>query len=56
MVDTGDVLVFLGERFALTVRHGATGALAPVREEAQRRPEVLAQVGSEVAVSSVCST
>ncbi|SCG37526.1 magnesium and cobalt transport protein CorA [Micromonospora humi] len=43
VVDTGDVLVFLGERFALTVRHGATGALAPVREEVQRRPDVLAQ-------------
>jgi magnesium transporter len=43
VIDTGDVMVFLGDRFAITVRHGAAGALAPVREDIQRRPQVLAE-------------
>ncbi|MFI6133613.1 magnesium and cobalt transport protein CorA [Micromonospora sp. NPDC051141] len=54
VVDTGDVLVFLGDRFALTVRHGATGALAPVREAVQRRPDVLAQ-GPWAVAYAVCA-
>ncbi|MEV4493870.1 magnesium and cobalt transport protein CorA [Micromonospora coxensis] len=43
VVDTGDVMVFLGDRFVVTVRHGASGALTTVREEIQRRPSVLAE-------------
>ncbi|TDB78057.1 magnesium and cobalt transport protein CorA [Micromonospora sp. KC723] len=43
VVDTGDVMVFLGDRFVVTVRHGAAGALSAVREEIQRRPKVLAE-------------
>ncbi|PGH44746.1 magnesium transporter CorA [Micromonospora sp. WMMA1996] len=54
VVDTGDVLVFVGDRFAVTVRHGATGALAPVREEVQRRPEVLAE-GPWAVAYAVCA-
>ncbi|GAB1645467.1 magnesium and cobalt transport protein CorA [Krasilnikovia sp. MM14-A1259] len=42
VVDTGDVTVLIGEHFVITVRHGAAGALAPVREELQRRPDLLA--------------
>ncbi|SBT41065.1 magnesium and cobalt transport protein CorA [Micromonospora auratinigra] len=43
VIDTGDVLVFLGERFVITVRHGASGALAPVRADIQGRPGLLAE-------------
>ncbi|MGC5022903.1 magnesium and cobalt transport protein CorA [Micromonospora sp. DT47] len=43
VIDTGDVMVFLGDRFVITVRHGASGALAPVRDDVQRRPAVLAE-------------
>ncbi|MEH0985805.1 magnesium and cobalt transport protein CorA [Micromonospora sp. CPCC 205556] len=43
VVDTGDVMVFLGDRFVVTVRHGASGALAPVREDIQSRPALLAE-------------
>ncbi len=43
VIDTGDVMVFLGDRFVITVRHGASGALAPVRAGIQDRPGVLAE-------------
>ncbi|SCE87235.1 magnesium transporter [Micromonospora matsumotoense] len=43
VVDTGDVMVLLGDRFVVTVRHGASGALAPVRREIQGRPSLLAE-------------
>jgi magnesium transporter len=41
VVDTGDVMVFLGSRFAITVRHGAPGALHEVRAGLEGRPELL---------------
>ncbi|MEU8298658.1 magnesium and cobalt transport protein CorA [Micromonospora sp. NPDC048909] len=43
VIDTGDVMVFLGDRFVLTVRHGAAGALSTVRAEIERRPRLLAE-------------
>ncbi|MFF5175760.1 magnesium and cobalt transport protein CorA [Micromonospora sp. NPDC000089] len=43
VIDTGDVLVLLGDRFAVTVRHGAAGALAEVRTRLQDRPAILAE-------------
>ncbi|TDC29980.1 magnesium and cobalt transport protein CorA [Micromonospora sp. 15K316] len=54
VIDTGDVMVFLGDRFAITVRHGATGALAPVRAEVERRPALLAE-GPWAVAYAVCS-
>ncbi|MEU6202680.1 magnesium and cobalt transport protein CorA [Micromonospora musae] len=54
VIDTGDVMVFLGDRFAITVRHGATGALAPVRAEIERRPALLAE-GPWAVAYAVCS-
>jgi magnesium transporter len=41
VVDTGDVTVLIGERFAITVRHGAPGALPEVRSKLERRPALL---------------
>ncbi|MFG2103483.1 magnesium and cobalt transport protein CorA [Micromonospora echinaurantiaca] len=54
VIDTGDVMVFLGDRFVITVRHGASGALTPVREEIQGRPAVLAE-GPWAVAYAVCS-
>ncbi|RKN39663.1 magnesium and cobalt transport protein CorA [Micromonospora endolithica] len=54
VVDTGDVLVLLGDRFVITVRHGAVGALATVRDEIQRRPDVLAE-GPWAVAYAVCA-
>ncbi|MEU5724091.1 magnesium and cobalt transport protein CorA [Micromonospora sp. NPDC047738] len=54
VIDTGDVLVFLGDRFVITVRHGATGTLTPVREDIQRRPGVLAE-GPWAVAYAVCA-
>jgi magnesium transporter len=54
VVDTGDVTVLLGPRFVITVRHGAAGALKPVREELEQRPTLLAQ-GPWAVAYAVCS-
>ncbi|MFF3870032.1 magnesium and cobalt transport protein CorA [Micromonospora sp. NPDC001898] len=54
VIDTGDVMVFLGDRYVITVRHGAAGALATVREDVQRRPAVLAE-GPWAVAYAVCA-
>ncbi len=41
VVETGEVLIVLGRRFAITVRHGAPGELTPVRVELEQRPDRL---------------
>lgn len=41
VVDTGDVTVLIGPWFVITVRHGAAGALAHVRQELEQRPPLL---------------
>ncbi|MBM2618738.1 magnesium and cobalt transport protein CorA [Actinoplanes sp. LDG1-06] len=41
VVDTGDVTLLIGPWFVITVRHGAAGALWPVRREIEKRPELL---------------
>src|SRR4051812_33141140 len=43
VVDTGDVTLLIGPWFVITVRHGAAGALWPVRQDLQKRPELLRQ-------------
>jgi magnesium transporter len=43
VVDTGDVTVLIGPWFVITVRHGAAGALWPVRKEMEKRAPVLRQ-------------
>ena len=42
VVETGDVLMFIGEYFIITVRHGDACRLTPVRTDLERRREVLA--------------
>jgi magnesium transporter len=41
VVDTGDVTLLIGPWFVITVRHGSAGALWPVRQECEKRPELL---------------
>ena len=54
VVDTGDVTVLLGPWFVITVRHGAAGALRPVREELEQRPALLDQ-GPWAVAYAVCN-
>jgi magnesium transporter len=54
VVDTGDVMVLIGDRFVITVRHGAAGALSQVRADLQRQPVLLAEGPWSVAYA-VCS-
>jgi magnesium transporter len=42
IVETGDLMMFIGQNFVITVRHGEVGPLAPVRAELERKPELLA--------------
>jgi len=42
VVETGHIIVYLGERFVVTVRHGAPGALAKVRAELEKHRAFLA--------------
>ncbi|MEU3250420.1 magnesium and cobalt transport protein CorA [Streptomyces sp. NPDC006997] len=48
VVDTGEIMVFLGHDFAVTVRHGHHGSLGPVREELESHPLHLAKGPSAV--------
>ncbi|MFH8564343.1 magnesium and cobalt transport protein CorA [Streptomyces sp. NPDC017988] len=43
VVDTGEIMVFVGRDFVITVRHGRHGSLGPLREELEGTPEQLAQ-------------
>jgi magnesium transporter len=54
VVDTGDVTILVGERFAITVRHGAPGALWKVREGLEQRSGALA-TGPWAVAYAVCS-
>ncbi|MGW2458995.1 magnesium and cobalt transport protein CorA [Streptomyces sp. NPDC001761] len=43
VVDTGEIMVFVGEDFVITVRHGRHGSLGPLREELEADPHQLAK-------------
>ncbi|MFF7974675.1 CorA family divalent cation transporter [Streptomyces sp. NPDC007905] len=43
VVDTGEIMVFVGEDFVVTVRHGRHGSLGPLREELEADPRQLAK-------------
>ena len=48
VVDTGELTVFTGADFVITVRHGMHGSLGPLREALERAPEQLAKGPSAV--------
>jgi magnesium transporter len=54
VVDTGDVMVLLGQGFVITVRHGAAGTLTSVRADLQQRRQVLAE-GPWAVAYAVCT-
>ncbi|MEU6588722.1 magnesium/cobalt transporter CorA [Streptomyces sp. NPDC046881] len=43
VVDTGEIMVFVGSDFVITVRHGRHGSLGPLREELESDPQQLAK-------------
>ena len=43
IVETGQMMIFVGERFVITVRHGDATKLAPVRADMEGRGDLLAQ-------------
>jgi magnesium transporter len=43
VVETGDVLMFIGEHFIITVRHGDACRLSPVRSDLEGKQELLAR-------------
>jgi magnesium transporter len=52
-VETGQVAIFLGENFAVTVRQGAGVELAKIRHDLEQRPDLLGHGPTAVAYS-VC--
>ena len=48
VVDTGEIMVFTGSDFVITVRHGGHGSLGPLREGLEAMPEHLAKGPSAV--------
>ncbi|MBP0453291.1 magnesium and cobalt transport protein CorA [Kitasatospora sp. RG8] len=52
-VTSGEVMVFVGEDFVMTVRHGADSPLGGLRAELEAQPEVLA-LGPSAVLHSVC--
>ncbi|MCA2216851.1 magnesium and cobalt transport protein CorA [Jidongwangia harbinensis] len=54
VVDTGDVTVLIGDRFVITVRHGAPGALWHVRQGLEQRKTLL-DAGPWSVAYAVCS-
>ncbi|MFG2194160.1 magnesium and cobalt transport protein CorA [Streptomyces sp. NPDC048639] len=48
VVDTGEIMVFTGPDFVITVRHGRHGSLGPLREELEAVPDQLAKGPSAV--------
>jgi magnesium transporter len=43
VVNTGEIMVFVGQDFVITVRHGMHGSLGPLREELEADPQQLAK-------------
>ncbi|MEU6251628.1 magnesium and cobalt transport protein CorA [Streptomyces sp. NPDC047043] len=43
VVNTGEIMVFVGEDFVITVRHGRHGSLGPLREGLEADPDQLAK-------------
>ncbi len=41
IVETGDLMMFIGRDYVITVRHGEVGALGPLRTDLEANPELL---------------
>ncbi|MFG3052781.1 magnesium and cobalt transport protein CorA [Kitasatospora sp. NPDC048239] len=54
-VTTGEVMIFLGDCYVMTVRHGADSPLGELRAELEQQPDVL-RYGPSAVLHSVCDT
>ncbi|MEV5831604.1 magnesium and cobalt transport protein CorA [Spirillospora sp. NPDC052242] len=52
-IEVGEIMVFLGADFVVTVRHGAGNPLGPVRDRLERDPEMLRH-GATSVLYAVC--
>ena len=52
-VSTGEVMLFLGDGFVMTVRHGTDSPLAALRSQLENQPEILRH-GPSAVLHSVC--
>jgi magnesium transporter len=52
VVETGDIMIFVGTHFVITVRHGDANSLAPVRHELEAQPDLL-QLGPWAVVYAI---
>ncbi len=55
IVDSGEVMVFVGEEFVVTVRHGSHGGLRSVRRGLEADPELLA-LGPSAVLHAIADT
>lgn len=53
VVETGLIMIFVGDRFVITVRHGSIGALGPIRQDLEAEPQRLAH-GPWAVAYTVC--
>jgi magnesium transporter len=51
-LEIGEVMVFVGPEFVITVRHGEAGGLGDVREQLERQPKLLA-IGPGAALHAI---
>jgi magnesium transporter len=52
-IEAGELMIFTGERFVVTVRHGEGNPLGPVRRRLESRPDVL-RCGPSAVLYAVC--
>jgi magnesium transporter len=52
VVETGDIMIFVGAKFVITVRHGEPSSLGPVRADLENDPELL-QLGPWAVVYAI---
>jgi magnesium transporter len=52
-IEVGEINVFLGQDFVITVRHGQTGSLTPVRRRIEADPELL-ECGPAGVLYAIC--
>ncbi|MEU8347760.1 magnesium/cobalt transporter CorA [Spirillospora sp. NPDC048832] len=52
-IEVGEIMVFLGRDFVVTVRHGAGNPLGPVRKRLEEDPELIAH-GAAAVLYAVC--
>ncbi|MFD0277352.1 magnesium and cobalt transport protein CorA [Kitasatospora sp. NPDC127111] len=54
-VTTGEVMIFLGDGYVMTVRHGGESPLSSLRADLEQHPEIL-RYGPSAVLHSVCDT